>query len=288
MKLFLSLCIVFFISFCLAEENAMIRPNGYYSVSWEDIRCFRAPCPQYVATKLNCNDTKNILSINLPASLKSYQNYLTSNESNSVIFFGNISPSPGFPKEASDFNVIRAYKKLPLGNTPASTDKFYLFSDNGIRCIKAPCPSTKAVLVNLYGQSQVVSSIKQPYEANVGSLFDSEWLSSKTVRSDDNGLIGQGTIVNGEVVVSNSYVRLPDPSSKCPSLPLLKCKANNVVIFTRDENRCLTSPSCTDSGGCALFLPICPEGYYLDSWRGAKFGCNGYHCDAYFLPKTHK
>ncbi|EGC37345.1 hypothetical protein DICPUDRAFT_150105 [Dictyostelium purpureum] len=288
MKLLLSLCLLIFSTLCYAEVNDIIRPNFYYLVSWSSKVCVRAPCPQYTIQNLNSATTRSILGINIPAALKSYEKYLTLNESNSVIIYGNVSPSPQYPTEATDLNIVRAFKKLPLGNTAAATDKFYLFTDNGMRCVKAPCDSITAILANLYGQTQKVNTVKQPYQANVGSLFDSVWLSSKTVRSDDNGIIGQATInSNGEVIISNSYVRLPDPSSKCPALPLLKCQANNVVIYTRDENRCLADPNCTESGFCTLSIPVCPEGYYLDSWKGAKFGCNNYHCDAYFLPKTH-
>ncbi|KAN0025954.1 hypothetical protein ACTFIU_001718 [Dictyostelium citrinum] len=284
LKLFISTILL--ILLFSKSESTLIRPNFYYRVGWENINCVRAPCPQYSAQKVNTNENPNaILSIIYPAGYN--KTYLDREEGRSLIVFGSIQPNPDFPNEAKDLKVVRVYKALPLGNPALPSDKYYIFTDNGIRCITTPCPSTDAVLLNVHTK-QAVSDIVMPYSKNVGNYFDSAWLGSKTVRSDDYGLIGQGTINSGKVTVSNAFIHLPDPIGKCESLPLMKCQAGSIMTYSRNENRCLTSPTCTQSSFCTLAMPLCPTGYRLAQFRATEaHGCTKYYCDPSFVCKTH-
>ncbi|KAK5577267.1 hypothetical protein RB653_002208 [Dictyostelium firmibasis] len=273
---------ILLISIFSSSVNALIRPNFYYRVNWENINCIRAPCPQYSAQKVNTNENPTaISSIIYPAGFNN--TYLDKEEARSLIVFGSIQPNPDFPNEAKDLKVVRVYKALPLGNSALSSDKYYIFNDNGIRCITTPCFSTNAVLLNVHTK-QSISDIIQPYAKNVGKYFDSAWLASKTIRTDDFGLIGQGTIDSGKITISNSFINLPDPSGKCGALPLLKCQGGSMTTYSRNENRCLTSPTCTTASFCTLGMPLCPVGYRLDQFSSTEAkGCPKYFCDPVFV-----
>ncbi|EAL69907.1 hypothetical protein DDB_G0275253 [Dictyostelium discoideum AX4] len=284
-KLFCISAILFIFIFSLGEST-LIRPNFYYRIDWENINCIRAPCPQYSAQKVNTNENSTaILSFIYPDGYN--KSYLFSEEARSLIIFGSIQPNPNFPTEAKDLKVVRVYKSLPLGNPASATDKYYIFGDNGVRCVTTPCASTDAVLLNIRTK-QTVSDILMPYSKNVGKYFDSAWLGSKTVRSDDYGLIGQGTFSSGKITISNAFIHLPDPIGKCDSLPLLKCPGGSIMTYSRNENRCLASPTCTQSSFCTLGMPLCPAGYRLDQFRATEAnGCPKYYCDPTFVCKTH-
>ncbi|KAN0044622.1 hypothetical protein ACTA71_006140 [Dictyostelium dimigraforme] len=284
-KLFVStILLIFIFSNC---ESTLIRPNFYYRISWENINCFRAPCPQYSAQKINTNENPNsILSIIYPSGYN--RTFLDRDESRSIIVFGSIQPNPDYPSEAKDLKVVRVYKALPLGNTALSTDKYYIFGDNGIRCVTTPCFSTNAVLLNDHTK-QAISDVLMPYEKNVGQYFDSAWLASKTIRTDDYGLIGQGTINSGKITISNAFIYLPDPpTGKCPSLPLLKCQSGSLTTYERDINRCLSNPTCTTASFCPFYMPLCPTGYRIDQFSSTEArGCPKFYCDPLFVCKTH-
>ncbi|KAN0044621.1 hypothetical protein ACTA71_006139 [Dictyostelium dimigraforme] len=268
-------------------SSAIIKPTAYYKVNWENIQCFVPPCPQYTIQKVNTNEKpEKILDFIFPNGLN--KTFLLRDESKTLIVLGSTQPSEKFPKNATDFLVSKVYKSLPLGNKETPSDKYYIFGDNGIRCKKSPCPNIIASLLNVHTQVKDLNTIVQPYGSNVG-FFDSVWLSSKNIRSDDFGLIGQATIKNGIITISNSFIYLPDPPTKCPELPLMKCVEGTSMTYSRDENRCLTTPKCTKLGVCTLSIPLCNKGYRLDSFPSTELnGCPKFFCDPEFVDKTHK
>ncbi|KAN0037418.1 hypothetical protein ACTFIV_002764 [Dictyostelium citrinum] len=270
----------------IISGGSILQPKAYYKVDWQNIQCFVPPCPQYTIQKVNTNEkSQKILDFIFPTGLN--KTFLLKDESRTLIVLGSTQPSAKFPNNATDFLVTRVYKSLPLGNKETSTDKYYIFGDNGIRCKTSPCPNIVAALLNVHNQ-EIINTINQPYGKKVG-FFDSVWLSSKNIRSDDFGLIGQGTIKNGVIEISNSFIYLPDPPTKCPELPLLKCVEGTSMTYSRDENRCLTSPRCTKLGVCTLSIPLCNKGYRLVSFPSTELnGCPKFYCDPEFVDKTHK
>ncbi|KAM9965269.1 hypothetical protein ACTFIW_005081 [Dictyostelium discoideum] len=276
---------LFFITF-VSGDSSILKANFYYKVDWENIQCLVPPCPQYTIQKVNTNEkSQKILEFIFPNGLN--KTSLLKDESKTIIVLGTTQPSSKFPNNATDFLVTRVYKSLPLGNKQTPTDKYYMFGDNGTRCKTSPCPNIVAALLNVHSQ-EIIKTISQPYEKNVGFL-DSVWLSSKNIRSDDFGLIGQGTIKNGVISISNSFIYLPDPPIKCPELPFLKCVEGNSMTYSRDENRCLVSPRCTKFGVCTLSIPLCNKGYRLVSFPSTELnGCPKFFCDPEFVTKTHK
>ncbi|KAN0003368.1 hypothetical protein ACTFIZ_009541 [Dictyostelium cf. discoideum] len=272
------------ISICFGSQ---LPTNYYYKVTHVPIYCITTPCSQYRVHKLNTQDPEIVIeNFVFPNGVE--QNYFSLQEANTAIFFGTIIANRnGY--NVNDFKVKRVYKQLPQGNALASTDKYYMFASSGIVCITTPCPSISAILLNIDNAATNVNDVKQPYEINV-PLFDSNWLFQKQFESESNRLISVGTINSqGEVIVSSSFVRLPDPISSCPALPLLKCQGGHVTVFERDSNRCLTNPQCSndnDTRACILSVPTCPTGYDLVSYTSIST-CPAYNCDAYFLTKTY-
>ncbi|KAK5577266.1 hypothetical protein RB653_002207 [Dictyostelium firmibasis] len=273
------------ISICICF-GSQLPTNYYYKVTHVPIYCITTPCSQYRVHKVNTQDPEIVIeNFVFPNGIE--QNYFLLQEANTAIFYGTIIANRnGY--NVNDFKVKRVYKQLPLGNSLTSTDKYYMFALSGIVCITTPCPSVSAILLN-FDTTTNVNDVKQQYETNVNH-FDSNWLFQKQFESQENRLIGVGTINSeGEAIVSSSYVRLPDPISSCPALPLLKCQSGHVVTYERDSNRCLSNPTCSndnDTRLCILSIPVCPTGYDLVSYTSITT-CPTYNCDAYFLTKTY-
>jgi len=248
----------------------------YFYVKYEPKQCFTVPCNQYSATKANTNESFNILNVNLPPNTLS-KDFLKQSEV--VVIYGTLGTS-----QYSNFfnlNGLSAFKALPSKNITLAP--LYSFKSSGIMCIKAPCPSWSAVLVNNGGTTNIVGAT-EPYSSSV-TLFDKDWFFGRFYQ--EGKLLAQGSIVNSTFAISNAFINLPDPASPCPKVVKPSCpKQGTVATYTRDPNRCVAADGCKGGGACILSIPVCPNGYRLSSYPGGKFGCPIYNCDASFLKET--
>ncbi|MBK7860077.1 MAG: hypothetical protein IPJ65_15970 [Archangiaceae bacterium] len=184
------------------------------------------------------------------------------------------------PKEARfgtrPFIVTEAYRGLP-GLAVGSADAFFKVKAESITCIRAPCPSMSAIQVN-----HSAKTLFHAYDAaNLGGTrLDLSWL---TTRAVEDGAITAGTLVKkGDALTlepSNVFVRLPERVGPCPQFKLAACPSGQVRTYTRTVDRCVLPAACITPGFCALFIPVCDEGYTLASWPAGNFGCNAYACD---------
>ncbi|KAF2072597.1 hypothetical protein CYY_006094 [Polysphondylium violaceum] len=253
----------------------------YYYLQYEPKQCYTIPCAQYRATKANSNESFNILGISFISGINA-NDFLKQSEN--VVIYGTL----GGTQYKDHFNLasIAAFKPLPQTTSLSKTlAPLYSFKSSGIVCIKAPCPSMSAVLVNS-GQTTNIVGETEPYSSTV-TLFDKDWFFGRFYQEGNPKLLAQGSIVNSTFAISNAFISLPDPASPCPKVSKPLCnKPGTVGIFTRDQNRCVSSAGCVEGGACILSIPVCPSGYRLSSYPGGKFGCPVYNCDAKFLKET--
>lgn len=184
------------------------------------------------------------------------------------------------PKEAQfgtrTFIVSEGYRGMP-GKVVAATDKFFKVKEVDIQCFRAPCPSLGAVRVNYTAQTLFHDLLLT--RASAGRI-DAKWLDK---RATVNGaIVGGSWKRDGEELLldaANVFLRLPESSGPCPLFFPAPCPTGQVRTFKRNADRCVMPSVCVTPGACALFLPICDEGYSLQSWTAAPHACQAYVCD---------
>lgn len=183
------------------------------------------------------------------------------------------------PKESQwntrPFIVSEAYRGLPGKVFDGET--FFKVKPVNIQCVRAPCASLSATRLNYTAQT-LFHGLDLAYVGE--GRVDTTWL-EKRVREGD-ALVAGYWYRNGEerlLDVGNVFVRLPENTLSCPVFKLAACPSDQMRIYTRDADRCVLPGACITPGACTKQLPVCNEGYTLQSWPAGMFGCNAYVCD---------
>lgn len=177
--------------------------------------------------------------------------------------------------------VYEAYRGLP-GMAPAAGDLFFATKPRApqINCVTAPCNNLTTKKLNTT-QTQDITRTDVAFV----DLIDNTWL-TKRAEQDDAIILGSvhaGAKFPGgkEQVLTarNVFLKLPEVKGPCPQFKLAACPAGQTRAYSRDADRCILPHECVQSGACAAFVPSCGEGFELQSWTSAPFGCNAYACD---------
>jgi hypothetical protein len=116
-------------------------------------------------------------------------------------------------------------------------------------------------------------------EAAALPRVDTTWLASRVTR---HGAIVAGRAHAGVLEASQVYVKLPERVGPCVAMPIHPCAEGLVTTYERTADRCLLPNGCVAPRPCPLFVPACPAGYTLVSWKGGDEACNRYACDPTF------
>ena len=183
------------------------------------------------------------------------------------------------PKESQfgtrPFIVSEAYRGLP--GKAWDAEQVFTVTPANIQCFRAPCPSLRAKRVNYTAQTL----FHQLSLARAGDgLVDTKWL-GKRVREDGALVAGTWARKGEELVLdaANVFVRLPELAGPCPLFRLAACPTDQVRTYTRSADRCILPGACVTPGVCAQYLPVCNEGYSLQSWAAGQHACPAFVCD---------
>ncbi len=185
--------------------------------------------------------------------------------------------------------VTDAYRGLP-GVAPAATDSFLSVTDKSgsVQCVASPCMNQTANRCN--GTSATAKAFSDYSVEGASKAFvDQDWLVASVKRG---AALVAGSIVQGAkdgaaarevLAASQVYLQLPAGTGPCNKLVVQpNCAANEVVVYTRDENRCLYPAGCAVQGPCPQMQPACEPGYTLQSWKAGPNACNHSVCDPTF------
>lgn len=177
--------------------------------------------------------------------------------------------------------VYEAYRGLP-GMVPATGDFYYSVDarDPQIQCFTAPCNNLTTKKLNT---TQVQDLTRT--DVAFADRIDNAWLTARAETADAIivGNVHKGAQFPGgkETVLSarNVFLKLPEIQGPCPQFKLAACPEGQTRTYTRDTDRCILPGACVESGACAAFVPSCNEGFALQSWASAPFGCDAHVCD---------
>src|SRR5258708_24037057 len=135
------------------EEEALSVNSGFYLVSHIDMRkCASPMCGGYFVQSINANSTKcadgtKQKECYVSALDTSKLGFSSSDESSTVDAFAQrhaiVRATMGYKTvNGSRIGILRAKDAWQSAGGADPTGEFYRVFDNGIRCIKAPWPST--------------------------------------------------------------------------------------------------------------------------------------------------
>ncbi len=206
-------------------------------------------------------------------------------EQHNVVLRGKLGApiSPG--STLRPFIVSDVFRGMP-GVAAVAGQPFFKVESINVNCIKAPCPTMKATKLNVGGTTMV--DVLGVADASL-TLVDQQWLGNRVAEHE---AIVAAKVINGQLVsgsfekvlsASQVFVKLPEAAGPCPMVKMPPCPAGKVRTYERNEDRCvLPSFTCVTGGACAQFVPVCAEGYELQSWTGGNFACTVYACDPLF------
>jgi hypothetical protein len=65
-------------------------------------------------------------------------------------------------------------------------------------------------------------------------------------------------------------------------MPVAPCGEGLVMTYKRTPDRCMMPNGCVTPRPCPEYVPACPTGYTLVSWKGSADACNVHACDPTF------
>ena len=183
------------------------------------------------------------------------------------------------PKEAQfgtrPFIVSEGYRGLP--GKAWDGEKVLKVKAENIQCFVAPCPAFSGMRVNY--TAKTLFHAFDFTRAGEGRV-DTKWLKKRAL--EDGALVAGDWVHDGNekvLDVANVFMRLPENAGPCPLFKLAACPQGQVRTYTRSADRCLLPAACVTPGVCAQFLPVCNEGYSLQSWSGGQHACPAFACD---------
>ena len=182
------------------------------------------------------------------------------------------------------FLVYEAYRGMP-GFGPATGDAYVAVEprDPQVQCFTAPCDNLTSHELNHTPKTNFTRT-----DAALANLVDAAWLEN---RVDHGGAIVAGSFVPGDTFpggpekvlqASQVFLKLPERVGPCTATPIPDCSPDTAT-FTRNADRCVEFSACVDGGVCPQYVPACPEGFSLSSWRGGVNACPVYACDPAWL-----
>lgn len=261
---------------------------GFVTVQRDERRCAAPTCGGYFLSQPN-----HSLAPIYVAELDFSQSNLSADDVQKVVdapnaelvLFGKLTRQSRVT-HTKNFIVLDAYRGMP-GRTAASTDHFYTVVDNGKRCFAAPCNALTATKINSTAKPKDFTTLSVASAA--AAFVDQTWLGHRVL---DGRAIVAATFTSGtkypagtESVLDASqvFVHLPESVGPCPERMSLNCGGDQVNIVERNADRCLVPAGCATPGMCAMYMPACPEGYTLSSWRSGESACPTYACDPSWL-----
>ena len=127
-----------------------------------------------------------------------------------------------------------------------------------------------------------------PITDGAATLVDGTWVARQALAHD---AIVAGTFQDGEqfpggpelvLAAQQVFLRLPVNDDPCPMIKIAACPDGQILTYTRTADRCVIPAECVVPGMCIALVPVCADGYTLQSWPAGKFACSGYACDPTF------
>lgn len=272
-----------------AEETVATDSSGaHFSSLRRDYReCLYPHCGGYFLHDLNVfNEETYVYKLDYSASGLNEEDISVINHApiNQVVIRGTLGPVLPFWNVRA-LIVLDAYVGMP-DKSPRSSDAFYIASQEKPPkyCVVAPCNNDLATLVNTPRQTEFTS---YSIENAAASFVDRPWLTSRVKKHGAlvAATLEQGTHYPGgyEIILNASqvYVHLPEHVGPCARNYPAFCGVNQVATFRRNEDRCLVPDVCVEARPCPLWVPLCDQGYTLESWPAEPNGCPAYACDAF-------
>lgn len=262
-------------------DELSTRTNSYVVFRRDQRRCVSPMCGGYWVRDVNRKTLREeyVSGFDFTASglMEEAQGKVTEAREGEVVLRGKLGPTETrFNTRA--FLVVEAFRGMP-GVTVAAADTFYRVERaDEIRCIRAPCPSLRALKVHssqtsLFHEVDVIRASR----TNV----DDRWMRSRV--TDKGAVVAAALVRRGDKTVldvGQVFMRLPEPSQSCPRIALPSCAAGYTLSWARNENRCLLPAGCViQSPTCPLIRPWCDPDYSAMSWNGGTSACPRAVCD---------
>jgi hypothetical protein len=246
-------------------EAALSNPNYGYFVAQRDLRkCAYPMCGGFFVHRVNASKTLcadgNYASTCYVTELDLSKLNLTTDDLDAghSVFRGSIVKTKINNATFGSFSALEAW----AGETGSTeTGSFYRAKDNGIRCVKAPCPSTSADKLNTSSVkmvSDVDFSKTGATQKQIDGAFDS-------IFSDDDGLLVSGTIAavqgQGNKLTASEFFHKKSGIRLCGSKGLKPCNQNEYCAYTPKAicGRADAAGTCTVRPQICyqLYKPVC-------------------------------
>jgi hypothetical protein len=266
-----------------AELSASSRT--YVALRHDDRRCISPLCGGYWVRDLNraTPTEKYVSGLDFTGSgLGAAEEAIVREGLGEVVLRGKLGPVEA-QFGTRTFVVSEAWRGMP-GKAVAAGDSFFKLSTATVQCIRAPCPSYRAVRGNFTAQTYFHAL--ELDRAAAGRL-DLAWLEK---RATQDGALTAGALVrSGEVLTleaSNVFVKLPEAAGPCPLVKQPPCASGMSRTFVRNEDRCIVSSQCVAQGVCTQLVPTCGEGTTRVTWASAPRACPQMVCEPSWLHAT--
>lgn len=241
-------------------ESALTNPNhGYFTVSRDLRKCAFPMCGGYFVARVNTSSTLcsdgNYSSKCYVTAIDLSNLGLTDQDLDlgHAVLRGTIVKSKINGQTYGQFSALEAWANETGSD---ATGSFYRAKDNGIRCIKAPCPSTSAIKLNTSSTKNIsdldlskTGATQKEIQGAMDSLFE------------DDGLLVSGVITtvqgNGMKLTGSAFFHKKIGVRACGSRGLGQCQQGEFCQFDAKAN-CGRADA---PGVCSIAPQICYQLY---------------------------
>ena len=247
--------------------SALSNPNyGYFAAQRDMRKCASPMCGGYFihrvnASKTRCIDGSYAATCYVTGVDLSKLNLTDGDlEVGHAVFRGSIEKTEINGKTWGLFAAGEAW----VGQTASSpAGSFYRAKDNGIRCIKAPCPSISVDKLNT-NAVRMISDLDLTGTANPATQKQIDAAMDDVFTSDD-GLLVAGTIAamknGGHEIVATEFFRKTTGIRYCGSRGLAACNSGEYCAYPANANcgRADAGGTCTTKPQICIqiYKPVC-------------------------------
>jgi hypothetical protein len=270
----------------VSTDGLSTTTKSYVSVRRDARKCPAPGCGGWFVQDLNGSGAEQyVTSLDFSAAgLDSATIDRVQENGADVVLYGKLGAADAKTK-LRDFKASTAWRGLP-GVKAASGDIFFTAAEQKVTCATAPCFDKKASRLN---KTTTAGFSSYDLGAALKPYVDGEWLTSLV---NTQGAIVAGQLVDGAKMAAGTdkvlaatqiFMKLPEQAPSCIKSWVPRCdNADEVVIYARDENRCVNAVGCAKPGVCSDLVPTCDQGYQLVQWTAGANACNAFACDPQF------